>query len=117
MSIDRSERAQEPRRYLPFEKSFDEGNGTWNVVGKDRKGRDFGVGSGKTLEIALKRLREWVIEVVWVAAGDGMDVLGDLHEGTGGMQDAVVFRAEELPKKGAAERQKRLGMGMSRRVE
>ena len=113
MSEERSERVQEPKRYLPFEKSFDEPSLTWNVVGKDRQGRDFGVGSGQTLEIARKRLREWVVEVVWVAAGDGMDVLGDLHEGEGGTQDAIVFRSEELPKLGAAARQKRLGAGIS----
>jgi hypothetical protein len=98
------------KRYLLFEPTFERASGQWCLVGKDSRGGDFGVGASSSLEVATKRLREWVVEAVWSAAADGIDILDDLQTREVTSQDALVFKPGELPEVGAAERQRRLGV-------
>lgn len=64
--------------YLPYRKRHIQEDSSWGLVGKDSHGADFGVGVGPAVEIAEQRLREWVVDSLIAAAGDGEDRLGDL---------------------------------------
>jgi transcriptional regulator with XRE-family HTH domain len=64
--------------YLPYRKRHIQEDSSWGLVGKDSHGADFGVGVGPAVEVAEQRLREWVIDSLIAAAGDGEDRLGDL---------------------------------------
>ena len=64
--------------YLPYRKHHTQMDSSWGLVGKDSRGADFAVGVGPAVEVAERRLPEWVIDSPIAAAGDGEDRLGDL---------------------------------------
>jgi hypothetical protein len=75
-------------RHLPFSEAFDAVSGRWCVVGKDVAGEDFGIGVGRTMEAARRRLRDWVEEVL---ALDGGRAWADLRAGAGA-GEVLVFK-------------------------
>lgn len=83
-------------RYLPFEKAFDEESSKWDVVGKDTRGEDFGVGVGDNVEGATLRLRSWVLDSLLAAAADGVDGFEDLHESEPPNEDSISFTPVDL---------------------
>jgi DNA-binding XRE family transcriptional regulator len=81
--------------YLPYEVTFDDGDGTYCCTGVDRAGKPFGVGSGATPEIAARRLRESVMESLLTDASDGTDYTSDLLRSPKG-EDYLLFKPAEL---------------------
>jgi DNA-binding XRE family transcriptional regulator len=83
------------RLYLPYTTEFDDDARSFCLVGEDRAGQPFGVGSGPTVEQAEEQLRDGVLEVLQLHAGEGEDRFGDLHSKRPD-GDHLVFNATEL---------------------
>jgi len=81
--------------YLPYEISFDEDSRTFCCEGIDRHGKPFGVGSGVTLDSAVKRLRESVFASLSTDASDGNDHTASLHRTPKG-DDFLLLTAHDL---------------------
>jgi DNA-binding XRE family transcriptional regulator len=82
--------------FLPFERAFDEETSSWCLTGRDRSGEDFGVGAAADPDDAATRLREWVLDSLLAAAGDGENRLGDLLRECPRDQDCLVFGPPDL---------------------
>jgi len=82
--------------FLPFERAFDEETSSWCLIGRDRSGEDFGVGAAADPDEAAGRLREWVLDSLLAAAGDGENRLGDLLGNCPPDQDCLVFGPPDL---------------------
>ncbi len=81
--------------FLPYIEKFDKSNSTWVFIGRDARRRDFGVGAGRTREVAQERLRDWVLDSLLAAAADGQDLSVDLLSVSRG-RPAVRFTPLEL---------------------
>jgi DNA-binding XRE family transcriptional regulator len=64
--------------FLPYEDRRDPSTADYVLVGRDRRGKEFGVGSGSSREVAEQRLREWVLDSLLASAADGHDGTSDL---------------------------------------
>jgi hypothetical protein len=91
---------------MAFEKIFNEEAKSWGVIGKDQEGNDFGIGLGETLEIAMERLRAWVLYSLEVAAKKGIDGAQWLAAKPG--KDTLEFSGADLS---PMRRQLRLARG------
>ena len=83
-------------RYLPYEKTFDVENSIWGVEGRDTHGAEFGVGVGKTLDIARDRLRSWVGDSLSTSEAEWGAALGDLHKVEPAGGDFITFTLVDL---------------------
>lgn len=82
--------------FLPFEMVFDEETSSWCFTGRDRSGREFGVGAAVDPDDAATRLREWVLDSLLAAAGDSEDRLGDLWDNCATDRDCLAFGPSDL---------------------
>ncbi len=82
--------------FLPFEGVFDEATSTWCLPGRDRSGNEFGVGAAADPDEAGGRLRDWVLDSLLAAAGDGDDRVGDLFLECPVERDCLVFGPTDL---------------------
>jgi DNA-binding XRE family transcriptional regulator len=82
--------------FLPFERVFDEETSSWCLTGRDRAGQDFGVGAAVDSDEAAEHLREWVLDSLLAAAGDGDDRQGDLMDECPPGRDCLVFGPSDL---------------------
>lgn len=64
--------------YLPYVVTHDETTRTVTLSGQDVKGELFGTGSGKTVEQAELKLREYILDSLFAAASDGENFIGDI---------------------------------------
>jgi DNA-binding XRE family transcriptional regulator len=80
--------------YLPYRVERDEESRTLCLIGRDRHGKDWGVGSGTHLQEAEKWLRAWMLDCLEAAALEGNDLTGELCES--GEGDALLFAPSEL---------------------
>ena len=83
--------------YLPYSVEFDQGTATYCIVGRDSRGKSFGVGAGSTLELCEARLSDWVWEVLDSHASQGEDLFGDLHETVPAGPHVALDPVELLP--------------------
>lgn len=81
--------------FLPYVERYDRSTGTHVLVGRDVRGKDFGVGAGPTREVAEQRLGDWVLDSLLAAAADGQDGSADLVH-VRRDRPAVKFTALEL---------------------
>lgn len=81
--------------FLPFRIERDEASGTFCLVGTDRHGQDWGVGSGATLEEARRWLRASILDALEAGAHEGQDFTGDLHEAPG-PGESLLFAPSDL---------------------
>jgi len=82
--------------YLPFERVFDEETSSWCFTGRDRSGEEFGVGAAVDPDEAAVRLREWVLDSLLAAAGDGENRTGDLLDDCPGDRNCLAFGPSDL---------------------
>lgn len=64
--------------YLPYVVTHDKETRTVTLSGRDTKGELFGTGSGKSIEEAELRLREYVLDSLFAAASDGDNFIEDI---------------------------------------
>jgi DNA-binding XRE family transcriptional regulator len=82
--------------FLPLERIFDEETSSWCMTGRDRSGAEFGVGAAEDPDEAALRLRDWVLDSLLAAAGDGDDRLDDLLLDCPKNSDCLVFGPPDL---------------------
>jgi DNA-binding XRE family transcriptional regulator len=82
--------------FLPFERVFDEETSTWCLTGRDQSGDDVGVGAAPDPDKAAARLRDWVLDSLLAAAGDGENRPGDLLQDCPDDRDCLVFGPPDL---------------------
>jgi DNA-binding XRE family transcriptional regulator len=82
--------------FLPYDRLFDEETSTWCLTGHDSAGQDFGVAAASDPGEADERLRDWVLESLLAAAGDGEDRLGDLWDECARDRPCLTFGPQDL---------------------
>src|SRR5207253_1771911 len=68
----------------------------WCLTGRDSAGEDFGVAAATDPDEAAVRLRDWVLDSLLAAAGDGEDRLGDLLAECPTDRDCLAFGPSDL---------------------
>jgi DNA-binding XRE family transcriptional regulator len=81
--------------FLPFARIFDDETSTWCLTGRDRSGVDFGVGAAADPDEAAARLKDWVLDSLLAAAGDGENRLDDLSPAPSD-ENCLVFGPPDL---------------------
>jgi DNA-binding XRE family transcriptional regulator len=82
--------------FLPYDRVFDEETSKWCLTGHDSAGQEFGVAVASDPELADERLRDWVLESLLAAAGDGEDRLGDLCDECAEGRQCLTFGPQDL---------------------
>jgi DNA-binding XRE family transcriptional regulator len=82
--------------FLPYVMVFDEETSSWCLTGHDPLGADFGIGAATDPDEAAVRLRDWVLDSLLAAAGDGEDRLGDLWMECPSSGECLVFGPTDL---------------------